>query len=198
MTQNFLGASVFLIQTFAGLYLILLLLRFQMQLSRVNYYNPICQAIIKATAGPLKPFRKVLPTIKRLDLSTLSFALILQLLTISIVMFLNGGHIFHPVYIGWSLVGLLSTALKIYYFSLIILVITSWVAPYSNHPAVELVNQLTEPLCSPARKILPPMGGLDFSIIIVFVGITLLDSYLLIRPLASMLLIPKGLVLGLQ
>jgi YggT family protein len=76
-------------------------------------------------------------------------------------------------------------------------VIVSWVAPYSNHAAMALVNQLTEPVCQPARKLLPPMGGMDFSIILVFVAITLIDRYLIIRPLAAMLGIPQGLVLGL-
>jgi len=197
MTQNLLGAGVFLIQTFAGLYLILLLLRFLMQLSRVDYYNPICQAIVKVTDPPVKPLKKMLPTMRGVDLSTLLVTLVVQLLAISLVMFLSGGYAFQPVYIAWSLVGLLSTIFKIYYFSLIIMVIASWVAPYSNHPAMALVNQLTEPVCTPARKLLPPMGGMDFSIILVFVAITLIDSYLVIRPLASMLGIPQGLILGL-
>lgn len=197
MTQNLLGAGVFLIQTFAGLYLILLLLRFLMQLSRVDYYNPICQAIVKVTDPPVKPLKKILPTIRGVDVSTLFVTLVVQLLAISLVMFLSGGYAFHLVYIAWSLVGLLSTIFKIYYFSLIIMVIASWVAPYSNHPAMALVNQLTEPVCAPARKLLPPMGGMDFSIILVFVAITLIDSYLVIRPLASMLGIPQGLILGL-
>jgi len=197
MTQNLLGAGVFLIQTFAGLYLILLLLRFLMQLSRVDYYNPICQAIVKVTDPPVKPLKKILPTIRGVDVSTLFVTLVVQLLAISLVMFLSGGYAFHLVYIAWSLVGLLSTIFKIYYFSLIIMVIASWVAPYSNHPAMALVNQLTEPVCAPARKLLPPMGGMDFSIILVFVAITLIDSYLVIRPLTSMLGIPQGLILGL-
>jgi YggT family protein len=197
MTQNLLGAGVFLIQTFAGLYLILLLLRFLMQLSRVDYYNPICQAIVKVTEPPVKPLKKILPAIRGVDVSTLFVALVVQLLAISLVMSLSGGYAFHPVYIAWSLVGLLSTIFKIYYFSLIIMVIASWIAPYSNHPAMTLVNQLTEPVCAPARKLLPSMGGMDFSIILVFVAITLIDSYLVIRPLASMLGIPQGLILGL-
>ena len=75
MTQNLLGAGVFLIQTFAGLYLILLVLRFLMQLSRVDYYNPICQAIVKVTDPPVKPLKKVLPTIRGVDVSTLCVTL---------------------------------------------------------------------------------------------------------------------------
>jgi YggT family protein len=197
MTQNLLGAGVFLIQTFAGLYLILLLLRFLMQVSRVDYYNPICQAIVKVTDVPVKPLKKILPAVRGVDFATLFVALIVQLLAVSLVMFLSGGYAFHPVYIAWSFVGLISSIFKIYYFSLIIMVIASWIAPYSNHPAMALVNQLTEPVCAPARKLLPPMGGMDFSIILVFVAITLIDSYLVIRPLASMLGIPQGLILGL-
>ena len=197
MTQNFLGAGVFLIQTFAGLYLILLLLRFLMQLSRVDYYNPICQAIVKVTDPSIKPLKKILPTILGVDVLTLFVTLVVQLVAISLVMSLSGGYAFHPVYIAWYFVGLLSTIFKIYYFSLIIMVIASWIAPYSNHPAMALVNQLVEPVCAPARKLLPPMGGMDFSIILVFVAITLIDSYLVIRPLASMLGIPQGLIMGL-
>ena len=90
-----------------------------------------------------------------------------------------------------------SFILDIYFFALLIMVIASWIAPYSNHPAMALVNQLVEPVCAPARKLLPPMGGMDFSIILVFVAITLIDSYLVIRPLASMLGIPQGLIMGL-
>ncbi|MFT6039596.1 MAG: YggT family protein, partial [Candidatus Azotimanducaceae bacterium] len=60
-----------------------------------------------------------------------------------------------------------------------------------------LVYQITEPVCAPARKLLPPMGGLDLSIILVFVVLNLVDDYLVIAPLAKMLSIPAGVILGL-
>ena len=85
----------------------------------------------------------------------------------------------------------------IYFFALLITVITSWIAPYSTHPILTLITQLTEPLCKPARKLLPPMGGIDFSIILVFVFISLIDNFLVIQPLARMLGIPGGLIMGL-
>jgi YggT family protein len=59
------------------------------------------------------------------------------------------------------------------------------------------VHQLTEPICTPARKLLPPMGGMDFSIILVFVAITLIDSYLVVEPIAQLLGVPRGIILGL-
>ncbi len=197
MTENFADAGVFLIQTFAGLYLILILLRFLMQVSKVDFYNPICQAIVKVTDPPIKPLKKVLPTVRGVDFATLFVALVFQILAIALVMLLKGGYLFHPVYIAWSMVGLVSSIFDIYFFALIVMVISSWIAPSSNHPAMTLVHQLTEPICAPARKLLPPMGGLDFSIILVFVAITLIDTYLVIQPLAYMLGIPQGLILGL-
>lgn len=197
MTENFADASVFLIQTFAGLYLILILLRFLMQVSKVDFYNPICQAIVKVTDLPIKPLKKVIPTVRGVDFATLLVALVFQILAIALVMLLKGGYLFHPVYIAWSMVGLVSSIFDIYFFALIVMVISSWIAPHSNHPAMALVRQLTEPICAPARKLLPPMGGLDFSIILVFVAITLIDTYLVVQPLAHLLGIPQGLILGL-
>ena len=198
MTANFANASVFLVQTFFGLYLILVLVRFLMQVSRADYYNPICQVVVRLTDPAIKPFNKVLPRILGIDFATLIVALLVQVVAISLVMLLTGNLIFHPTYIGWALVGLASMILDIYFFTLIAMVIASWIAPYSDHPAMSLIIQLTDPICAPARKLLPSMGGLDFSIILVFVVITLIDTFLVIQPLVIALGIPSGLVLGLN
>ena len=197
MTQNFVNAGIFLIQTFSSLYIILILLRFLMQAARVDYYNPICQIVVKLTDPPVKPLKKLLPIVRGVDFATLVVAFLAQLLAVCLVMMISGGSVFHPAYIGWSMVGILSLIFDIYFFALIAMVIASWIAPHSNHPALALVFQLTEPICAPARKLLPPMGGLDFSIILVFVAITLIDTYLVVRPLAVMLGVPPGLMLNL-
>ena len=110
---------------------------------------------------------------------------------------LSGGLVFDFLYLAWALVGLAALACDIYFFALVISVVVSWLAPHSNHPAIVLINELINPICEPARKIIPPLGGLDFSIIIVFMAITLIDKYLLIKPLALGLGIPRGLILGL-
>ena len=197
MINNFANAGIFLVQTFLGLYLILLLIRFLMQVSRADYYNPICQAVVKLTDPIVKPLRPVIPSFERIDLATFIIALFVQTSAISIIMMLTGNQIFLPAYILWGLVGIASIILDIYFFSLLVMVIVSWIAPYSSHPATTLINQLTDPICTPARKLLPPMGGLDFSIILVFVIITLIDSFLIIQPLAIALGIPSGLIMGL-
>lgn len=197
MEQNLANAGIYLIQTFFGIYSILLLLRLLMQVSRVDYYNPVCQGIVKITDPAIRPFRRLLPTLRGVDLATLAVAFLVQLAAVILIMMLNGYPPIHPLYFAWVLLGLFSTIFNIYFIALIIMVIASWIAPYSNHPALTLVYQVTEPICAPARKLLPPMGGLDLSIILVFVGLTLIDDYLVITPLAKTLGIPAGIILGL-
>ncbi|MEX0942980.1 MAG: YggT family protein [Pseudomonadales bacterium] len=198
MSANLAQAGAYLVQTFFGLYVIVIMLRFLMQVARVDYYNPISQAIVKVTDPAIRPLSKVLPTVYGINLATLAVAFVIQLIAVMLIMMFYGNVIFHPIYIAWVLIGLFSLIFDIYFFSLIIMVIASWIAPASGHPALILVHQLTEPICAPARKLLPPMGGLDFSIILVFVAITIIDKILVIEPLAYQFLrIPGGLILGL-
>mgnify|MGYP003330199620 CR=1 FL=1 len=197
MTSNFGNAGIFLIDTFLGLYLVVVVLRFLIQASRVDYYNPICQAIIKISDPISKPFRKILPTIKRIDFSALMLAVIVQVFAALMIILITdySTYFLDPILIAWSLLGIIAVIIDIYFIALLISVGASWIAPFSNHPALSLVHQITEPICAPARKLLPPIGGMDFSIILVFVMINLIDSYFLVRPLAEILGVIPDLVL---
>ena len=117
MADNFANAGVFLIQIFFGIYFILVILRFLMQVSRANYYNPICRAIVKVTDPAVRPLRQIFPTVRGVDFSTLVIAFAVQFIAVVLVMLLKGGYIFHPVYIAWVLLGLVSTILDIYFFA---------------------------------------------------------------------------------
>ncbi|HIG42197.1 MAG: YggT family protein [bacterium] len=197
MEQNFANAGVYLIQTFFGLYTIILMLRFLMQISRADYYNPISQTIVKLTDPPIRPFRKILPTVFGVDFATLAVAFTVQLVSVMLIMTLYDQLFFHIIYVAWVSLGLLAIIFDIYFFALLISVIASWIAPFSSHPALNLVQQIIEPVCAPARKLLPPMGGIDFSIILVFVFINIIDNYLVITPLATAFGVPGQLILGL-
>jgi len=64
-----------------------------------------------------------------------------------------------------NVVGLVAT---LYFWAVIAVVVISWIAPGSSHPAIQLVAQITEPVMRPVRKVVPSLGGLDLSPIIVF------------------------------
>ena len=197
MGQNFANAGIYLIQTFVGLYVLLIMIRFLMQISRVDYYNPICQGIVKFTDPAIGPFRRLIPTVRGVDFATLAVAFVIQLIAVVVIMMLSGYQMIEPLYLAWVALGLFSMIFNIYFFALIIMVISSWIAPSSNHPALALVHQITDPICIPARKLLPAMGGLDLSIIIVFAALHIIDEILVIKPIAQTLSVPAGLILGL-
>lgn len=197
MADNFAQAGVYIIQTFFGLYTLMVMIRVLMQVARADYYNPICQAIVKITDPAIRPFRSFLPSVMGVDFAALATAFLVQLIAVMLIMMLWGGPVFSLLYVAWVLLGLFSIIFSIYFFALIIMVIASFIAPYSDHPALILIHQLVEPICAPARKLLPPMGGLDFSIILVFVAINIIDDILVIAPLAQYLGVPRGLILGL-
>ena len=101
MGQNLASAGIYLIQTFIGLYVLMIMIRFLMQISRVDYYNPICQGIVKITDPAIRPFRTVLPTIRGVDFASLTAAFIVQLIGIVMIMLLSGNPLIHPVYFAW-------------------------------------------------------------------------------------------------
>ena len=195
--MNYLSdGGIFVVQSLCGLIVLALNLRFLMQISRANYYNPIAQGLVKATNPLISPFRAVLPVIGRIDLANLMAAWVCQTLGIVLTMLLATGTPFMPVYLLWSVVAIIASVLNLYFFALLILVIASWLAPYSANPALELVREITEPICAPVRRVIPALGGLDFSIIVIFIGLSLLENNLLVRPLAALLNMPRGLVFG--
>ena len=185
------GAAIFVIQTLGSLYLLIVLLRFILQLVRANFYNPLCQFVVKATQPLLKPLRRIIPSLFGLDMSSLVLAILVQLLLMALTLLLTYGTTGNPLQLLiWSLIGVTALFLKIFFFALIISVILSWVAPGSHNPGAELVNQICEPALAPFRKILPNLGGLDLSPIFAFLALKLIDM-LVINNLAAMTMMPE-------
>ncbi|MHC8374320.1 YggT family protein [Pseudomonas sp. MDT1-85] len=185
-------AAIFVIQTLSSLYLLIVLLRFILQLVRANFYNPLCQFAVKATQPLLKPLRRVIPSMFGLDMSSLVLALIVQMALYAVILLLSGYEVDVLFLAPWALIGIFALFLKILFWAMIISVILSWVAPGSHNPGAELVQQITEPVLAPFRRIVPNLGGLDISPIFAFIALQLLQSWLIPR-LAYYALMPKEL-----
>lgn len=169
-------AAIYVIQTLGSLYLLIVLLRFVLQLVRADFYNPLSQFIVRATQPLLRPLRKIIPSLFGLDMSSLLLALVIQFLLMGLTLLLAYGMTGNPLQLlVWSIIGVTALFLKIFFFAMIISVILSWVAQGSHNPGVELVNQICEPVLAPIRRILPSMGGLDLSPIFAFLALKLLD-----------------------
>jgi YggT family protein len=185
----------YLVQTALSLYLLVMLLRFLFHFARADFYNPISQFVVRATNPLVRPTRRLFPAFGRFDSASLVLAVVLQALGIVTLLLLHGAGLVGPTLIvAWSVIGVLGLLVNIYFFALLAMIIISWVAPTSRHPALLLLWQITEPVMAPVRRILPPMGGLDFSPILVFILINVLQIAL--RHMAAGVGLHPALVMG--
>jgi len=169
--------------TIAGLYLLFVVARFLLQVAKADFYNPISQAVFKATDPMVRLFRGFIPGYRGIDFSSLFLAFVVQFVAISVTIFLYSGAIPSLSFIvTWSFVGVLNFIILFYYYALIASIVMSFVMMFSGnmnpHPILLLVWQITEPIMSPVRRIIPPMGGLDFSPIFIFLIIGLIRNFI--------------------
>lgn len=172
---------VFLIRTLFGLYIAVVLIRFLLQWLKADFYNPISQFVVKITAPPLRPLRRVIPGYQGLDFASLTLAWGLKSIELLLLLLILGQGVHLGVLI-WSVPALLQVLLQLFLFAILIRVILSWVNPDPYHPAVGLLMRLTDPLMRPAQRLIRPIGGIDLSPMAVLIGLVLLEM-LLIPPL---------------
>ncbi|AWH89337.1 YggT family protein [Limnobaculum parvum] len=165
----------FLIVTVLDLYVSVLLLRVWMQWARADFYNPFSQFVVKITQPIIGPLRRVIPSIGPIDTASLLVAYILILLKYVVGLWLiNQVLLFFPVYLPLSLLELLTAAGKLVFWVIIIRSLMSWISQGRN-PVDQLLIQLTEPLLSPIRRLLPSMGGIDLSPMVLILILYALD-----------------------
>lgn len=193
MGSNYLVSPVTLIiNTLFDMYILLVFLRFMLQVLRADFYNPVSQFIVKVTAAPLKFLRRFIPSISGQDTSAILLCLgliylkfiIMRLLDITAIPI---GSTVAPIgsasYIGllvYSIADLVSLTLTVFLIAIIIQVVLSWISPGHYNPVIGLVNTLAAPVLRPVRKIIPAIGGLDLSPI--FASLMIMVAKLLIIP----------------
>lgn len=168
------------VETAFSLYILLVWLRFLLQLVHADFYNPISQFVVKATSPLLHPLRRIIPALGGMDIAALVLIVLLYMIQLTLLSLLAGAGSLPPVALVLATVfGLLSLVAQFYFWLLILSVVLSWVAQGSHSPGTILVYQLTEPLLAPCRRLLPNMGGLDLSPLIAFLGIKVFQILLL-------------------
>lgn len=178
------SALIFLVKTLADLYLLTFLLRFIMQWVRASYYNPLAQFVLKVTSPLVVPARRVLPSVGGLDTPTLAVLIVLEIVVTFVLLRLAGISLPIPVLLLYSLLRLIALALWFYTVALFIYVLLSWFGERGMNPMAALLGELVEPLLRPARRLIPPIGGLDLSALVV---ILLLQAAMIALPLPGYL-----------
>ena len=177
MNSALTDISLTIVQPLFSLAIVLLATRFLAQLCGVSGYNPISMTLRRITDVVILPLSRVLPGGKRFSSAALLALLLFQLAFIAIRMGFGGQleafNITHALI--WSILGCAGLLISIIFYSVIGMIIISFLAPQSSHPVVEFIWQLTEPVMAPLRQVLPPMGGLDFSPIILFIALNVVQ-----------------------
>ncbi len=178
-------AAVFLIDTLFWLYILAVLLRFLFQLVRADFYNPFSQALVAITNPTLLPLRRMIPSLYGIDFAALVLVLVLQVVK-NVLLGLIIGQWYNLLgLIVYSAAELLQMTVYLFIFLIFIRVLLSWVAPYGGHnPVTGLLFSVTEPLMRPARRLIPPLSGLDLSPVAVFI-LLYLTLILIVTPLLS-------------
>jgi len=173
MRPYFSDAGLFLIDTVLGFYILIVMLRFLLQLTRADFYNPISQFVVKVTNPPLTRLRRVIPGFLGIDLAAVVLLIALECFRLGLVTILLG-HSAAPLgVVILSVAELLKLAAYVVIFSIFIRAVMSWFSSGHGHPMMRLLGSFTEPILRPARRLIPATGGLDLSPLLVFIALML-------------------------
>ena len=177
-----ISALIFLLDSIATAFVAVLLLRFHLQVTRASYNNPLSQFAMTLTDFAVKPVRRVIPGLWGLDLATLTVAWLVEFLLISLVVLLSG----RAAEFGLALTGgvalaalmeLVKIALWMVIFLQFMLFIISLVNPHS--PYMSLLNAMNRPFARPIQKVVPPIGNIDLSPMVIVLICSVLLQFIL-------------------
>ncbi len=155
--------AIFLIDSIASLYILAIVLRFLLQWSRADFYNPFSQFLVKITHPVLKVLRRYIPPLGKIDTSSIVLAFSLQMLADFSVLQLKGFSIGAGALALLSMGNLISLLINIFIYAVFARAILSWLNPGSFNAAASILHSLTEPMLDTCRKFIPDFGGIDLS-----------------------------------
>jgi len=165
-------ALVFLVDSLLTFLVYAFLLRVLLQLARADFRNPLSQAVLALTNWLVMPLRRLLPPVGRFDTASFVALLAVQLTATLILFRLRTGVIYPFVPLATeALRALVLSATLLYTVLIFVYALLSFVAPGVRSPANALLATLCEPVLGPLRRVMPVLGGIDFSPLVAIVGL---------------------------
>jgi YggT family protein len=165
-------ALIFVVSSLSHLVVMVFLLRLLLPLCHADSRNPFSQGVLRLTNPVILPLRRVLPPIKRFDTASLVALLLVQLAGTALVWFLSGMNLAAPgLLLLASLRELLSLLLQFYFFALLLHALLSWISPGAYTPAASILNSLCAPVLRPFQRLIPPIAGMDLSVLFALIAI---------------------------
>jgi YggT family protein len=165
----------FIVDTLLWLLTLAFVLRLLLQLVRADFRDPLADAIVRVTNWLIMPLRRLLPPIRKIDTATVVAVLAIAAAHTAAMLALTGAGFADPlVFLRITVLGLVGLILRIYLFALLLYWLMSYISPGSYAPGVRLLTQLCEPILRPVRRVIPPIGQIDFSVLWVSIAISAL------------------------
>jgi YggT family protein len=183
MSGNLSTAFAFLVNILFTLYTLAVMLRFLLQRVGADYYNPISQLVIRVTDPVLRPVHRVIPAWRNFDLAAVVLMLALQAANVALLLMIHGLAVPPAQLPYFASLKLISLFINLFFFTILIQVIVSWINPQGHNPVLRVLWILNRPLLAPIQRLLPPMGGFDLSPLIVLIGLQVINILLPLPPL---------------
>lgn len=169
--------ALLLINTGISVFMLLVWLRFLLQLAGADFYNPMSQFVVRATGPLLHPLRRVVPSVFGLDTAALVLILVLKLVQLAATAQLTGQAVTPGLLAVTGIFSLVLAASDFFFWIILGMVILSWVSMASGgvNPGLVPLLQIAELILAPCRRLLPAMGGFDLSPIIAFLLIQVFE-----------------------
>ena len=162
----------YIVDTLLWLLTVAFVLRLLFQWVRADFRDPMADAIVRVTNWLIVPLRRLLPPIGRIDTATVFAVLASAAVRTEAVFVLSGFGLGHPwALLRMTVVGLIGLILRIYLFALLLYWLTGFVSPGGYAPGIRLLAQLCEPILRPVRRVIPPIGQIDFSVLWLSIAI---------------------------
>ena len=174
MSSSVATAFSYLVSTLISLYVTAVMLRLLLQWVRADFYNPVCQFLVKVTNPVLVPMRRVIPSVGKLDTASVVLMLVLEVISVWFLSLMSPLEWAPAQIVLFAVISLVAMLLWTYFILIIAMVILSWFGQKFRHPIIPLIYQLTEPVLRPLRKIIPPISGIDLSPLLALIIIRFL------------------------
>ena len=161
----------FVVDTLFSLYIMAVMLRFLLQWSRADFFNPLAQFLVRITQPLLAPLRRLIPGWGGIDFSAILLMVGLQALALALLMMIAGVTPRLDYLLLRTPAELISLLLNVYLIAIVVRAVLSWLNPTDYNPATTLLLGLTEPVIRPFRAIIPPIGGVDLSPLAAIIAI---------------------------
>ena len=159
-----MSALIFIIETLLSLALFVVLARLLLQLTRADFRNPICQAVVRLTNPLILPLRRILPPIGKVDTASVVAVIMIAVVEVAIVFAIRGITFVSPIYWAQSAaLEIAHTLLWTYFYAIILYALLSMVAPGGYSPLQSVLATVCEPVLRPFRRVIPPIAGIDLS-----------------------------------